>query len=366
MILDSIPGVRSAAPYSAREGMIRFADNIEGVYIKGIDPASGDPGFAGRLTGGTDLTGLLRSAPLAGSGGPEQSAGSAGLAPVVLGKTLALRLGVSTGDTVVAFALSASTGFGAIEGSGSDGSATGGPTPGGPAIGGGSTARLKKFLVRGTFESGMAEYDETFAYTTLEAAGELLGLREMVTGFDVMVDDIAQADTIAGSIRRVLGYPHSARTVFSVYRNLFSWAELQKQLSPVLLGLIVVVAAANIIGTILMFVLEKSREIGVLKTIGAGAPMIRRVFLYQGLLIAAGGVALGNALALVLCWIQIQFRVMTIPADIYYMTHVPVLLDPLNFVAVSAVAMALAFVATLVPAAAAARLDPVRMFRFSA
>jgi lipoprotein-releasing system permease protein len=234
------------------------------------------------------------------------------------------------------------------------------PTDGNAA----TVPRGKRFAVTGIFESGMAEYDEVFAVTTLDAATDLFRIPGQVTGYDVMVEDISTVDSVAAGIEAALGYPHAARTVFSVYRNLFSWAELQKKLSPILLSLIVVVATVNIIGTVLMFVLEKSREIGVLKSLGAGVGMIRRIFHYQGVLIGLAGVLLGNALAFVLLWIQLTWAPLSLPADIYYMNTVPVLLDPWNFIAVSALTLLLSYLTTIVPAVAAGRTDPVKIFRF--
>jgi lipoprotein-releasing system permease protein len=322
LMLDSVPGIRTAMPYAAREGMIRSRLGVEGVYLKGIDTSRDDGRLGRQITAGA-FPGAPRGA----------------LPPVAVGASLARKLGVAVGDSVFVFALP------------TDGSASAAP-------------RGKRFAVSGVFESGMAEYDEVFAVTTLEAASDLFRIPGQVTGYDVMVDDVATVDTVAARIEAVLGYPHAARTVFSVYRNLFSWAELQKKLSPILLSLIVVVATVNIIGTVLMFVLEKSREIGVLKSLGAGVGMIRRIFHYQGVLIGLAGVLLGNALAFALLWIQLEWAPLSLPADIYYMNTVPVLLDPWNFIAVSALTLLLSYLTTIVPAVAAGRTDPVKIFRF--
>ena len=321
LMLERVPGVRSVLPYAAREGMIRSRAGVDGVYLKGLDTAFDDGRLARQITAGA-FPGVPR-----------------GMAPVALGAGLARRLGVGPGDTVFVFAL-----------------------PAGAAAS--SAPKGARFAVAAIFESGMAEYDDVFAVTTLEAASALFAIPGKVTGFEVMVDDLARVDSVAAGIEEVLGYPHAARTVFSVYRNLFSWAELQKKLSPILLSLIVVVATVNIIGTVLMFVLEKSREIGVLKSVGAGARFLRRIFHYQGVLIGAAGVALGNLLALGLLWVQLEFRPLSLPADIYYMNAVPVQLDPWNFAAVSALTLLLSYLTTIVPAAAAAATDPVKIFRF--
>lgn len=322
LLREKIPGIASVVPYAAREGMIRYRGNVEGLYLKGIDLRYDDGRLRGRITEGRYLDTAWSGAP-----------------PIVLGRSLALKLGVSPGEDVFIFALT------------TDGSAS-------------HTPRGKKFSVAGIFESGMSEYDDVFAYTVGPAAADLFGLDRQVTGYDVMVRDAAAIDGITARIEEELGYPHAARSVFSVYRNLFSWAELQKKLSPVLLSLIVVVASVNIIGTMLMFVLEKSREIGVLRSVGASQRFVRRIFHYQGILIAVTGVVLGNLLGLGLCLVQLEFRVMSLPADIYYMDTVPIHLDPVNFVTVSMATVLLSWMTTYLPARAAGRIDPVRIFRF--
>jgi lipoprotein-releasing system permease protein len=322
LMLSADPGVRSVLPYAAREGMIRSRHGVEGVFLKGIDTSRDDGRLRRQVTEGGYL-----------------GAGAGDAAPLLVGRSLARKLGVSVGDTVFVFALP--TGAGASD-----------------------SPRGKRFAVSGLFESGMAEYDEVFAATTLGAARDLFRLPGAVTGYDVMVSDVARIDTIAAAIESALGYPHAARTVFTEYRNLFSWAELQKKLSPILLSLIVVVATVNIIGTLLMFVLEKSREIGVLKSVGAGTALVRSVFRWQGILIGAAGVLAGNLLALVLLWIQAEYAPLSLPADIYYMNTVPVMFDPWNFLVVSALALLLSYLTTIIPAHAAGRTDPVKIFRF--
>jgi len=178
------------------------------------------------------------------------------------------------------------------------------------------------------------------------------------------VQNLADAEKIAKQLQETLGYPHYARTVFQSYRNLFSWVELQKKLSPILMGLIIIVAAVNIVGTLLMFVLEKTQAIGILKSLGANSKNIQRIFRMQGLVIAFTGILAGNAVALMLCWLQMRFKLISLPSDIYFMNSVPVLLQTENFVFVSAVAFLLCMVATLLPSKAAARLDTIAALRF--
>jgi lipoprotein-releasing system permease protein len=179
-----------------------------------------------------------------------------------------------------------------------------------------------------------------------------------------LVNNIEHVDETARQVEDLLGYPHHARTVFQLYRNLFSWVDLQKQLSPLLLSLIIIVAVVNIIGTLLMFVLEKTKAIGILKSLGAGQGLIQKIFILQGLMIAAVGIVLGNILAFVLCWIQLTFRLISLPSEIYYMNSVPVTLNPLIFIVVTAVTLFLCLLTTIIPSRSAARLDTVTSLRF--
>jgi lipoprotein-releasing system permease protein len=176
---------------------------------------------------------------------------------------------------------------------------------------------------------------------------------------------VDSASAVADRISEVLGYPHYTRTVFDSYRNLFSWIELQKKPIPIILGLIIIVATVNIIGTLLMMVLDKTREVGVLATLGATRWGITVVFLRQGFTIAVAGTLLGDLLAFTLLKLQHGFRVLSLPSDIYFMTSVPVLLRWEDFVMVSAISIALCMMSALIPARLASRLDPVTAIRFA-
>ncbi len=321
-IREHIPGIRLIAPYAAKEGMIRAHEAVDGVYVKGIDPAADGVVARQRLVAGS----FLSAAP------PE-------VPELVIGAKLARRLNVNVGDRAVVFALPA-----------------GKPETAQP--------RAMQFRVVGIYESGMAEFDDIFAYARLSDAQRLFQLGDDISGYDVLVNDLTKVDALAAALQDSLGYPHYARTVFQLYRNLFSWVELQKKLSPILLSLIIIVATINIIGTLLMFVLEKASAIAILKTLGAAPSLIRRIFVLQGLAIALVGVIAGNLLAFAFCWSQMEFRYFSLPADIYYMNTVPILIRPENFLLVTGIALALCLVTTLLPSRAAAMMKPVEAFRF--
>ncbi|MBI4417189.1 MAG: ABC transporter permease [Ignavibacteriales bacterium] len=323
-VRERFPEVRSMSPYVSREAMIRTDRGIDGVLLKGIEPSAvSSPAARYLVKGSYDL-----ERPVEGS------------APVILGKRLAERLGVSVGDPVLVFALG---GYSLTL----------------------SQTRIMKFRVTGIYETGMEEYDASYVYVHLNNAQKLFQYGNAVTGFDVLVGDLNRLSVLSREIPEALGYPHYTRTMFQLYRNLFSWIDLQKSQIPILLGLIIVVATVNIIGALLMMVMEKTKEIAVLRTLGATRTTVNRVFLLQGMFIGAVGTLLGNGLAYGLCWIEQTYRLISLPAGVYYMTHVPIELHWLNFGLVSGAALLLCYLCSLLPSRFAAKSDPVSLLRFA-
>jgi lipoprotein-releasing system permease protein len=317
------PVVTSVSPYVAREALVRSREGVDGILLKGVDPSIENPiGLKYMVAGAYDID-------------HPQGAG----AKLVVGRKLASRLALTVGDRVVIFGV-------------------------GRMLEGGQ-ARAMQFRVTGIYESGMAEYDDIYAFTDLHDAQILFQIGEAVNGYDVHLSRVDSAEAIAERVSDLLGYPHYARTVFESYRNLFSWIELQKKPIPIILGLIIVVATVNIIGTLLMMVLDKTREIGVLASMGATRWGITRIFLRQGLTIALLGTALGNLLAFGLCYAQMEFKFLSLPSDIYFMTSVPISLRAEYFGIVSAITIGLCLLSSLVPARLASRLNPVTAIRFS-
>jgi lipoprotein-releasing system permease protein len=323
VIRRAIPVVRAVSPFVAREALIRFHDEVDGILLKGIDPDN-------------DVS-MTRRYITAGVYDLERERG--GQPRLVVGRKLASRLGFSIGDKVTIFGI-------------------------GRYVDGG-TARVMQFIVSGIYESGMAEYDDVYAFTDLADAQTLFQIPDAVTGYDLMLSSIDSAASVAEQVPDLLGYPHYGRTVFQTYRNLFSWIELQKKPIPIVLGLIIIVATVNIIGTLLMMVLDKTREIGVLASMGATRWGITAIFLRQGFTIALTGTLLGNILAFGLCFAQMEFKFFSLPSDIYFMTSVPILMRPEYFLLVSAVTLALCLLSSWLPARLASNMRPVNAIRFA-
>ncbi|MFQ5799483.1 MAG: ABC transporter permease, partial [Bacteroidota bacterium] len=264
------------------------------------------------------------------------------LAPLIVGRRLARKLNVRPGERVTVFGVTSPAG-GGME-----------------AV----TYRAAQFELVGLYETGMAEYDDIYAYTDLQSAQHLFQMGGDVSGFDVLVHDVSQVATAADQIQELLGYPFYAKTMFDMYKNLFAWIELQKKPIPIVLGLIIIVATVNIIGTLLMLVMEKTHEVGVLKSMGATTGGITKIFFIEGLFIALVGTVLGNVLGFGLCWIQLQYKFFSLPSGIYFMDTVPILLQAKNFVIVSLIAISLSLIATVLPSRLAGRLDPLLTIRF--
>ncbi len=323
LIEQCSPLIKAVQPFVAREALIRSKEHVDGVFLKGIDPTR-------------DISNI-RKYVVAGKYDVSRTAG--GMAHMVVGKKLADKLETSVDDRVTIFGTGNASEIGQM--------------------------RAMQFRVVGVYESGMAEYDDVYAFTSLKDAQILFQFDEAVSGYDVNVTALDSVDAAAERIRDALGFPHYPRTVFQNYRNLFSWIELQKKPVPIILGLIIIVATVNVIGTLLMVVLSKTKEIGILKSLGATRRDVTRIFVRQGLSIGIVGTLLGNLLAFTLCFAEQKLRFLSLPSDIYFMSSVPIFLDPEFFIIVSAISIALCYVCSLLPAWLAARIDPIRAIRFA-
>jgi lipoprotein-releasing system permease protein len=322
-----VQGVAGASPYIFSQMMISSGSSAAGGVLRGVDLAT-----VGQVT-------RLRNDIRRGSIDALGEKGD-GLPGVILGKELAVNLGVSVGEVVEIL------------------------VPGGNVTPLGTFPRVMRFRVGGISESGMYEYDATFAYVSFQEAGKLLGMEGRGTGIEVKVDDIYAAGDVAGRIRSSLGYPYWSKDWMQSNRNLFSALKLEKAVMFIILVLIVLVAAFNIISTLIMVVMEKTRDIAVLMSMGATRKTIRRVFALEGLLIGIAGTALGTALGTFLCDLLRRYKFIHLPGDVYYITTLPVLLDPLNILLVSGSSVLICFLATLYPSVQAARIDPAEAIRY--
>ncbi len=329
--LTGITGVESVRPVIEELILLRSPTNIEGAA----------------LVGSTGLSSYLAGRVMSGSA--DVSPDSTGLHGVVVGQGLARLLGVEVGDLVTALSMQ--------------------KLPDAVSMSPGQTLpqpNLKFFYVAGIFDTGLPQFDELYAFTSVEPARELLAYdAEQVTRFDLTVGDMDRADEVAREVERALGFPILARSIYQVYRNLFAWINLQKSVIPMVIAVIVIVAAFNMMGTLLIVILEKTRDIGIISSMGLSARRVRRLFMWLGVLIGVVGTVLGETLALVLALIQQEFGVIPVPEEAYYVKTAPIALNGLDFVLVAVGTVLLCALAAYVPARVAARMEPVRSIRLT-
>lgn len=325
-----VPGVIAAAPFvNVEVGLLTEADHPEAVALRGIDPdAAGPPvtELVGRIRGGT----LHLDPELAGSGHP----------PLLVGEELASRLGLYTGSVIQLLSI--------------QGARRALMDP---------FARPNRFEVVGHFTTGFHQFDDRFVYTTLEAAQELTGLGTAVTGIEVRVPDAAQAAAVGRQIEAALGPGYVAQDWYTMNASLFDALALERLAMRVILSLIVVVAAFNIIGTLVMVVTDKTREIGILKSMGLQASQVQRIFVLQGLTIGVIGGTTGTIGGLAVVWLQNTYGIVTIPEQVYFLDRLPMEIDTAEVALIYGMSIVISFLATLYPAHRAAQLTPVEAIR---
>ena len=322
------PGVLGVAPFTYVKAMAFHDGMTEGLVVKGVDLAR----ERGVTTVGRNITPALDSIPARGTDGTPG---------IVLGSELAGRLGARVGDRVILASLA-----------GAERSALG------------FTPRLRAFRVVGLFTSGLYTYDSSFGFTSIAASQDFFQLGDAVTGISVRVADMFGAPAVAESLLAALGVPGlRANNWIELNRNLFTWMKLEKAVMFVILALIVLVAAFNIVSTLFMVVLEKRRDIGVLKSLGASRGTVLQVFLCEGLLIGGLGTGLGAALGGALIAVLRRYPFVTLPGDVYFIERLPVRPEAGDFAAVVLAALTLCLAAALYPAWRASLLDPVDAIR---
>jgi lipoprotein-releasing system permease protein len=316
------PYLREISPYAAKIAIISSRRIKEGVNVKGILPGNGGS-IEQNITEGEFLLNRGENAS------------------VVIGKKLASKLRVGVGDRLTVFSL-VNDELPSIE----------------------NMPNINRFIISGIFESGMAEYDDLNVYVHLTEAQELFGIGENITGYDITLNNVTKIDSLTEVLSGTLRYPHSVRSIYQIHRNIFTWIELQKEPIPIVLALIIIVAVFNIIGTLLMVVLEKTNAIGVLKSIGATSGQVISVFLLQGLFLALIGILSGNILAFTLLEIQQTYQIISIPSSVYFMTTVPIEMTWQIFTGVSVVTLVLCILASSIPSYIASKISPVSSLRF--
>jgi len=322
-----VDGVLSATAVVYSQVMIKNYGNISGAVLRGIDPA----------TVGTviDIDSMIR-------GGSVDLLKDSGTDPpgIILGSQLSKQIGAVPGDTVTLV------------------SPIGKLTPLGrvPSEG--------QFKVKALFESGMYEYDSSMVYLSLPDAQDFLSLGDEVTVIELKVKDIDQSDTIGKRIQEKLGYPYWTKDWKMMNRSLFSALKLEKITMFIILTMIVLVGALNIISSLVMMVMEKNRDIAILRTMGASPKSIMSIFIFQGLFVGLVGTLLGLMSGSFLCHILARYKFIKLPPDIYYISTLPVRMEWLDVISIVFAAVIISFLATIYPSWQASKVNPVEALRY--
>ncbi|MGD2029348.1 MAG: lipoprotein-releasing ABC transporter permease subunit, partial [Desulfobacterales bacterium] len=305
-------GVEAATPFIYTQIMLRSSSGVSGAVLRGVDPES-----AGKVIKVLDDSALLKIKKM------HQAKDTTGSVPgVILGKELARNLGLGVGDVVYLI------------------SSRGMISPMGylPA--------MKRFQVAGLFESGMYEYDGSLVYIHFRDAQKILHLEDSVTGIEVRVNDIYNARHISDKIIADVGFPYWARDWMQMNHNLFSALKLEKTVMFIILALIVLVAAFNIASTLIMMVMGKTKDIAILKAMGAMDGSIRKIFIFKGMVIGFMGTTLGVCLGFIMCKLLEKYKFIELPGDVYYISTLPVRLEALDVFIIAVAAMVICFIAT--------------------
>jgi lipoprotein-releasing system permease protein len=325
--LRQIPHVIGAAPAILGQGLISVAGETLPVQIKGIDPTL-EPQV-------TDIKQAIESGTLDGLRHPR-----AGMADgILLGKDLAAKLRVRVGDEISVL------------------------TPEGTLSPMGMIPRPRRLRVSGTLSFGLLELDSTYAYVSLDVAKRLFG-KDQVDHIQLRVDNIYDAPAIAASIEERFGKEYVKQDWAEMNKSLFSALVLEKIAVSMAIFLIVMVAMLNIVSSLILLVMEKQRDIAILKTMGASNRSVTYIFMMQGLIIGVIGTVVGGAAGYVLCRVFDRYRLIRVPTDVYQVSHLPFTVLPLDFALVVATAIFVCFLATIYPSQQAARLDPAQALRY--
>jgi len=348
------PGVEGASPFIYGQGMISSERSVSGSIVRGVDPntagnvTSIEQAIGNGTVGKGQSEKKLNDEQLSEIGrevlGKLSAETESGKPPMLIGKELAANLSVLEGDLV-----SLVSPFGKL----------------GPF---GQTAKVRKYEVIGIFDYGMIEYDSSISYIDLEDAMDFFDMEGQVSGVEVKVKDIYNAKKMGNELTSILGFPYYTRNWEEVNKRLFKALRLERIAIAIILGLIILVAALDIVSTLTMVVMEKGKDIAILRAMGATKSGILKIFVTEGMIIGTVGTLLGTAAGYGICYLLKTSETIRalIPFDnnVYPISDFPVKIEPFYFITVAFFSILICFIATLYPSFQASRKDPIEALRY--
>ena len=323
--ISVIPEIIGASPFIEEKGLLVTKSGSEGVAVRGVLPEM--------MNTVSDIDGLVKYGAFV-SDHPDSLPG------IAVGLYIADATGINIGDMVTVIS----------------------PTG---LFSGITIPRTMRFKVVGIFETGLMDYDNFFCYIHLESAQRLYAMTGKATGIDIKIDDLYAADRVKEKIIDIMGaYPFHPYTWFEMKPNLYNWMKIEKWMMFLVLSLIILVAVFNITSSLIMMVLEKKRDIGVLKSMGASMETIKRIFTFEGLVVGFLGGSGGVITGFIICFLQYKYHFIKLPGDVYIIDFFPILIRPLDFLMVWAAAVILSVAAAYYPALKASKLAASEAIRY--
>ena len=320
-------GVTGATPFIYSEVMLSAGTGVKGLILRGIDPEQAP-----------EVLSMLQTIKR----GSVQDLAKADTPPgIILGEELTKRLGLALGSRVNLL------------------------SPSGQRSSSGFQPRIRPFVVVGIFKTGMYEYDSSLAFLSLKASRDLLGLpQDYLSGIEITVEDLFRADEVTAALNESIGHRFYARSWMDMNANLFAALKLEKIGMFILLAMVVLIGSFSIVATLVMLVMEKTKDIAVMMSMGATRSMIRRIFMYQGVIIGFVGTMLGYALGLTVGFLLKKYQFIKLPENVYTLDHLPIIITASDVIIIGVAAMTLCFLSTLYPARQASRLKPAEALRY--
>ncbi len=328
--LTNDKAISAARPFLSSEVIFRSASNVAGGTLKGIPPRTASK-FSNNIFNHAMVERFMSEA---NQSRINRKPG------IIIGKELARNLGVIEGDQVEVI------------------------SPRGMVSPIGHVPRMKSYEILGFFETGLYQYDSNLAFSNIKDVQRLLLAAGNISGIELLIGDIYQAPQLARNIKAKLGTAYDVRDWGQMNRNLYWALKLEKIVMFIILTLITLVAAFNITSALIMMVMEKTKEIAILKTMGARGKSIRKIFMLKGMIVGVSGIAVGVCTGFFLCLFLKQHKINILPGDIYYITSLPVNIDPWTFILTGAAAFVICFFSTLLPSHQASKFNPVDAIRF--